>query len=106
MTQLFNELKQFDGRGKRAVAGGRNACFARLDAARFGNFIADLGAWKNAARTRLGALGQLDFNYADVFIDGHFGKPVGVEAAVGLAAAKVAGANLPYKIAPVGQVVA
>ena len=52
----------------------------------------------------LGPLGQLDFHHFDLVILGLFGKLVGIKAAVFLAAAKIAAADLPVEI-PAGLAV-
>ena len=64
-----------------------------------------LGPGKHAAVAGLGALAELEFNQFDLRVGGIGGKLVGIEAAVVIAAAKVARADFPDQIAAVHAVV-
>ena len=82
--------------------GGRgNAVYPHRDIASFGNFTGDFGGGQYAAFTGFGALRELDFDHFDLIERGAFGKGFGVEVAVFIAAAEVAGADFPNQITAV-----
>src|SRR6185312_1345487 len=98
-------MHQFDGGAKGTMAGWRHAVPPDGNPPRGGDFGRDLGAWQDAAVPGLGALGQLDFDHADIVAPGHVGKALLREAAVVIAAAEVARADVPDEIAAVFQMV-
>ena len=66
---------------------------------------ADLGRRQYAAVARLGALAQLELDHLDLRIGRGRGEALGREAAVRVAAAEIAGADLPDDVAAVFAVV-
>ena len=86
---------------KALCAAGLAQSRSRGDAARLRNLRADLRLRQQAAGTRLGALTQFDLDRANLRTprDGLL-QPRQAEAAVGLTAAEVAGADLPDQVPP------
>ena len=85
-----------------AVRGGAGAVPITRNAAGLRDLRADLRLRQQAAGTRLGALTQFDLDRANLRTprDGLL-QPRQAEAAVGLTAAEVAGADLPDQVSPV-----
>ena len=83
----------------------RNAVHTDRNAAGSGDFGGHLGARQDAAVAGLGTLAELDLDHLDLDVACIDFKEVGVEAAVRVAAAEVARADLPDQVAAVGAVV-
>ena len=79
--------------------GRRDAIDAHRHAARERDFRCDLGGRQNPAVARLGALRQLDRDHLDLIFGGLSSEFLVVETAVGIAAAEIAGSDLPDQIA-------
>ncbi len=75
-------------------------------AARLCDLGRDLGGGQHAAMPRLGALAQLDLDQLDLFVLGLLGEAFGVERAVVVAAAEIAGPDLVDQIAAALAVIA
>ena len=69
------------------------------DAARMGDFRRHLGTWQHAAVAGLGALRQFDFDHLHLRQGGLRREFFGRKRAVVVAAAEVAGGDLPDQIA-------
>src|SRR6185437_4632833 len=65
-----------------------------------------LGAGKHAAMAGLGALAQLDLDHLDLRVGCRLGEALGREAAIGVAAAEIAAAQLPDDVAAELSVIA
>ena len=104
LTQLGDELHHGHGRGKGAVRGRRHTIHSHRYTARLGDLSRHLGAGQHAAVSRLGALAELDLDQLDLRTARVFSKLIGVEAAVGVAAAKVARADFPDQVTAVHPV--
>ena len=81
------------------MARRRNAILAHRHAANGGNLRAHLGGRQHAAVAGLGALAQFDLDHLDLRVGGGGRKFLGVEMARCVAAAEIAGAELPDDVA-------
>src|SRR5690606_7134145 len=88
------------------VARWRDAVRPRRHAARLGDLLGDLGRGQHPAMARLRALGQLDLDHPDLLARRIGDEALLVEAALGVAAAEVAAADLPDEVAAELAVVA
>src|SRR5690606_35350052 len=95
LAQPRHEMQQPDGRVEGAVAGGGIAVLPRRHAARLGDLGRDLAAGQYAAVARLGALRQLYLDHLHLRHTGVAREGFLGERAVGVAAPKVAGADVP-----------
>src|SRR5262249_55919366 len=96
----LDEVEHLVGVPERAVRRRADAVAILRDAADLGDLAADLRARQDAAKTRLGALTELDFDRPDLRATRHrLRQPRHAEAAVRLAASEVPGADLPDEIA-------
>ena len=106
LAQPANERDKLDRRREFGMRGGRDAILAERHAARLADLGRDLGGRQHAAMARLGALGELDLDHLDLGIGGLLAELLGVEAALGGAAAEIARADLPDDVAAALAVVA
>ena len=83
------------------MTGGRDAVPALLDATDRRNLRRDFCGGQHAAVAGLGPLAQLDLDHLDLRFGGDGGEFLGVEAAIEIAAAEIAGADLPDDVAAV-----
>ena len=87
------------------MSGGRNTVYPHRNIAGNGDFGADFGGGQYAAFTGFGTLRKLDFDHFHLIERGAFGKGFGVEVAVFIAAAEIAGTDFPNQITAVFAVV-
>src|SRR5690606_37152088 len=104
--QAVDELQQLDRGGEGRVARWRDAVRPRRHAARLGDLFGDLGRGQHPAMARLRALGQLDLDHPDLLARRIGDEALLVEAALGVAAAELAAADLPDEVAAELAVVA
>ena len=97
-AQPAQKLHQLQWRMKRAVGAGADAVLPHGNATGGGNFRRDLGAQQHASVAGLGALAELELNHLDLRVTCVFDEAFFAERAVGVAAAKVAGGNLPDQV--------
>ena len=79
----------------------RDALHPLRHAARCSDFRADLGPGQHAALAGFGALAELELNHFDLRLGRVPGKFVGIEAAIGIAAAEITRADFPNQVATV-----
>src|SRR5262249_35210428 len=96
---LADEFHHLGRRRKRRVTRRRDAVLAHRHAARQRDLAAHLGGREDAAVARLGALRELELHHLDLLVAGGGGELVGIERAVVVAAAEIAGADLPDDVA-------
>ncbi len=94
-----DELHQVDRGRKGGMRGGRHTVFAHRHPPDRRDFRRDLGRRQNAAVARFCALAQLQLHHSDLGVRRGFGELIGVEAAVGPAAAEIARSDFPDQIA-------
>jgi hypothetical protein len=99
LAHLGDELHHLDRRREGGMARGRDAILADRHAAGLRDLGAHLGCGQDAAVAGLGALAQLQFDHLDLGVGGTLGELVGVEGAVGIAAAEITRAHLPDDVA-------
>ena len=106
LAQLGDQRGHLERRRERGVVGRREHGLADLHQPRLGDLLGHLRAGEDAAVTGLGALGDLDLDHLDLRVRRVLREQVGIEAALGLAAPEVAGADLPDQVAAAAAVVA
>ena len=94
-----DELHHLDRGREGGVARRRDAVLARRHAADRRDLGRDLGAGQHAAMAGLGALAQLELDHLDLLVAATAREVLGREAAVEIAAAEIAGADLPDDVA-------
>src|SRR5438477_4546237 len=87
------------------MRGRRDAVLAHGDAPDLGNLFRDLGRRQHPAMPGLGALADLEFDHLDLIVGCDACEFVRIEAAVAIAAAKIAGADLPDDVAAILAVI-
>src|SRR6185503_15080066 len=71
------------------------------DAADPGDFLRYFRGRQHATMAGLGALADLELDHLDLVFVGDLGKQIGIEAAVAVTAAEIAGADLPDDVAAI-----
>ncbi len=94
-----DELHHLDRRRERPMVCRRDAILTHGDAADLRNLLGDLGRRQHAAVAGLGALADLELDHLDLVIAGNPREFVRIEAAVAVAAAEIARADLPDDVA-------
>src|ERR1700733_834019 len=87
------------------MAGRGNAILAHWHTAHGGDFGADLGGGQDAPVAGLGALAELYFDHADVWVGRHGGETLRAEAAGFVAGTEITGADFPDEVAAAFEVV-
>ncbi len=96
-----DQAQHFDRGRERRMARRRDAVHADRHAPDGGDLGRDFGGRQDPAMARLGALAELDLNHLDLFVGRHGREFFGAEGTVRIAAAEIAGADLPDDVAAV-----
>ena len=100
-----DEVHHLYGRRKGAVARRGDAVLAPFHQADARNLARNLSGRQDSAETRLGTLAELDLDHFDLLLRRRLGEALGRERSIHVAAAEVAGADLPNDVAAVFAVV-
>src|SRR5262249_12706249 len=106
LAQLNDEMHHLDRRLEGRMRGRRDAVDADRNAARLGDLGRHLGAGQPAAVPGLGPWRQLDLDHFPLRLLRLLGEALGAEAAVVVAAAEIAAAELPDQVTAILAVIA
>ena len=105
LSHFADELHHLDRRRECIMLGRRNAVLAHRDAPDLGNLFGDLCRRQDAAMPGLGTLADLELDHLDLVAGCDPREFFRVERAVAIAAAEIAGTDLPDDVAAILAVI-